>query len=362
MGTEERKKAMSFGPKHYVPVLKVKQGEKAALQEIPASLCKHITPLLEIVERTAEKKVSEHINTAFKGLKTALSHYPRCMLDAREINRDGETAVLSAFARAKSDAIVFTPVTGLTRTADLTPAMAYPSNGIAIRLTRQEFEAGGLDSKMRRFMATNKIDHSKTDLIVDLGPVAEMIQAGVSDLASQFLAAVPDKKLWRTLTLTACDFPKSMGAVGRESNARVDRIAWQVWQDDCYGKSATMERLPTYSDCAIQHTQGVEKFDPKTMQGSAAIRYTLNKEWLIIKGRGTRHTPPTLQFPGLAKKLVYKDLRHYYAGERHCSGCAGIKAAADGVGRWGSLTVWRRLGTIHHITKVAEQLAALPWP
>ena len=41
---------MTFGPGHYVPVLKVKRGEKSALQLVDFDLRKHITPLLEIVE------------------------------------------------------------------------------------------------------------------------------------------------------------------------------------------------------------------------------------------------------------------------------------------------------------------------
>ena len=41
---------MTFGPRHYVPVLKVKRGEKTALQSVALDLRAEITPLLEIVE------------------------------------------------------------------------------------------------------------------------------------------------------------------------------------------------------------------------------------------------------------------------------------------------------------------------
>ena len=39
-----------------------------------------------------------------------------------------------------------------------------------------------------------------------------------------------------------------------------------------------------------------------------------------------------------------------------------MKAAADDAAGLGSAEVWRRLGTIHHITTVVEELGALPWP
>jgi hypothetical protein len=36
--------------------------------------------------------------------------------------------------------------------------------------------------------------------------------------------------------------------------------------------------------------------------------------------------------------------------------------AAEGADNFGSLTVWRRLGTVHHITHVIEQIDALAAP
>ena len=40
---------MNFGPDHYVPVLKAKRGEKAALLRLAPVLQSRIIPLLEIV-------------------------------------------------------------------------------------------------------------------------------------------------------------------------------------------------------------------------------------------------------------------------------------------------------------------------
>jgi len=41
---------MTFGSDHYVPVVKVKRGEKLALRILATRLRSQITPLLEIVE------------------------------------------------------------------------------------------------------------------------------------------------------------------------------------------------------------------------------------------------------------------------------------------------------------------------
>lgn len=153
-----------------------------------------------------------------------------------------------------------------------------------------------------------------------------------------------------------------MGEVPRLGSIQVGRLEWTAWRDSMYSNRRHLRRLPTFSDCAIQHSSGVEGFDPRTMKASAAVRYALGDEWLLIKGVSTKNTPAKAQFPELANRLVYGDLSAQFAGEAHCPGCASIKRAADGAPRLGSPGVWRFLGTVHHLTRAVEELAALPWP
>ena len=462
---------MTFGPSHYVPVLKVKRGEKSALQLVAFELREHITPLLEIVEwEESQKKptLSGHLDTAFKGLAKSLLMYPRCFLDARELAPVGPSAAEQVFTRAAGAGIPFIPVTGINR-ADASAAMSNQDRGLAIRLTRDEFEAGDLSSSLFAFMKRHGIGVEDTDLIMDLGPVEEMVTDGVTRFATQFLGDVPDPNRWRTLTLTASAFPQSMAVVERHSHTLVARAEWLTWKrlrgsgqlvrvptfSDCAiqhpvgvegfdprkmrasasvryaladnwllikgestGRrgvtrfatqflgdvpdpnrwrtltltasafpqsmavverhshtlvaraewltwkrlrgSGQLVRVPTFSDCAIQHPVGVEGFDPRKMRASASVRYALADNWLLIKGESTGRRLASLQFPLLAKRLAYGHLRHHFHGETHCEGCASIKRAADGQPRLGSPEVWRRIGTVHHITEVTRKLRSLP--
>ena len=353
---------MTFGPSHYVPVLKVKRGEKSALQLIDFGLRKHITPLLEIVEWRKRKKgstLASHLDTAFKGLAKSLRMYSRCFLDARELAPLGPSAAQQVFTRAAAAGIPFIPVTGINR-ADATAALRHTERGLAIRLTRDEFEAGNLSSSLIAFMTRHDIGPGDTDLILDLGPVENMVTEGVARFATQFLGDVPDPNRWRTLTLSASAFPKSMGVVDRHSHAVVDRTEWLAWQR--LRDRGQLVRVPTFGDCAIQHPSGVEGFDPRMMQVSAAVRYALADSWLLIKGESTKAKPAKEQFPVLAKRLTYAHLQGHFRGENHCEGCASIKRAADGQPRLGSAEVWRRIGTIHHITEVTRTLRSLPAP
>lgn len=283
-------------------------------------------------------------------------------MDTREIKSDGDEAATDVFRRASEAGIVFIPVTGISRTADVAAALNYRTHGIALRLTRAEFEKGGLEKQTKAFLREHKLTTEEIDLVVDLGAVDDLIADGIVTLTDAFLGEVPMHEKWRTFTISACAFPKSMGVVERDSHNFVERAEWVAWKSSLHARRNVLRRLPTFSDCAIQHPAGVEGFNPRTMQGSATIRYTLEDTWLLIKGKGTRTKRPGEQFPTLAAKLIYSNLKSYFAGSKHCDGCASMKAAADGAPRLGSLQVWRQLGTVHHITKVMQGLASLAWP
>ena len=249
---------------HYVPILKVKRGEKRALREIHPRLKHRAMPLLEIVELTdSEKTLSEHLDTAFRDLAVSVESYPRCLLDCHELLSDWPQASEDIFRRAMWQGMVFTPVTGVSRnTADVTSAMNYRENGLALRLTREEFEDGVFPERLQRFMDDFRLTPEEIDLIVDLGPVDDMIAPGVANLAAAFLNDVPDHAAWRTFTISACGFPRSMGVVGRNSHDFAQRVEWVAWRDSLYQRRHALQRLPMFSDCAIQHTFGVEGFDP----------------------------------------------------------------------------------------------------
>ena len=355
---------MTFGSHHYVPVLKVKRGEKTALRSISRSAQQRITPLLEIVERKADTSpsVDAHLNTAFKDLADSVRPYSRSFLDAREIAGDGPAAAAEVFRRAAAAGIVFAPVTGISRSVDTSAALSHRTHGLVVRLTRVEFEAGGLAANLRAFMSRHSLAPEESDLVIDLGPVDDMVTDGVVALTNAFMADVPDQTRWRTFTVSACAFPTGMGGIDPHSHHLVERADWVAWRNNLHSQRSTLPRLPTFSDCVIQHPRGVEGFNPRIMQVSASIRYTMVDKWLLLKGGSTRITPPTTQFPALATLLVYGHLQPHFAGQGHCDGCASMKASADGASGLGSAEVWRRLGTIHHITTAVEQLGLLPWP
>lgn len=350
---------MTFGTAHYVPVLKLKQGEKQAVQTLRNDVVERTVPLFEVVEMNGTKTVSAHLKTAFAGLGDAVSRVSRFFIDAREISSAGPAGARAAFAHAATLGVPFVPVTGLSRTADLAAAMSAARDGICLRVTRAELEEGDVPLSLPQFLSRNGLKMDQVDLIVDLGAVEDMIADGIGLMTQQFLALVPSPAAWRTMTVVASAFPKSMGLVETESHSDVPRAEWLSWRNHVFAERNRLARVPTYGDCGIQHPSGVEGFDPRIMQASAAVRYARPESWLLIKGRGTKRVPPSQQFPGLAQRLTSGAHRRQYMGAEHCEGCRLISAAAANMPKLGSPTTWRRIGTIHHITTTVEALKTL---
>lgn len=355
---------MQLGPYDYVPILKSKPGEKAALQAIPATAQKYVAPLIEIVElpKSPERTVAKHLDIVFKQLAESLRPYPRSFIDTRELAEYGPNVANQVFERARSEGIVSIPVTGVSRIADVKSALKNRENGLALRATRRELEDGHLDKKLEEFVSIHKVDVGSTDLILDLGSVGDMISEGVAALARHFIHIIPMVESWRSLVLSSCAFPESMGLVERDSHRLVAREDWIAWRNYLYEDQGKLPRLPTYSDCAIQHPKGVEGFDPKIMRVSAAIRYLSGDHWLLIKGQSTKTQLPSVQFPQLAAQLVSGSLNPHYAGPSHCAGCESIRLAADKQPKHGAPLTWRRIGTTHHITSIIEDLRAIASP
>ena len=105
------------------------------------------------------------------------------------------------------------------------------------------------------------------------------------------------------------------------------------------------------------HIRRQPSSNPRTMRMSASIRYTTTSDWVIVKGRNVRQYGFD-QYNELAQVLVgLVDVWiRISAGDRFIARCARGEAGP------GNATTWRKVGTNHHLTLVAQQAAATPIP
>lgn len=348
----------------YVPILKCKRGEKKAVELLQPKIRQAVVPLFEIVELSTGRAFADHLVTSFKGLESAAPMGSPFFLDCREIGSLSNSAAGDALAAANTLGFTFIPVTGISRPPHETAAaLKFGTRGLCLRLTRSELEEGLFPGAVSAFLQQHTLLPANVDLLLDMGAISNMIVPGVAAMANAFMQAVPNINAWRNLIIAGTAFPKSMGVVETNHYMSVPRVEWSAWRDHIYGQRASLPRVPTFGDCGIQHPAGVEGFDPRIMQVSAAVRYALGDNWLLMKGQSTKSVKPGIQFPKLARLLAPGgQLNQLFAGQHHCQGCASIVACAGGTRGLSSAEAWRRIGTIHHMTVVVQDLTSLPVP
>src|SRR6185503_18493121 len=115
---------------------------------------------------------------------------------------------------------------------------------------------------------------------------------------------------------------------------------------------------PSFGDYAISSPDLLDDVDPRMMKLSAAIRYTTDSDWLLIKA-GLLRKKGFGQFHDLSKFLLG---RPEYKGSSHCWGDEYISLCAVRTQQPGSLMIWRKVGTNHHLTLVQQQVASYALP
>jgi hypothetical protein len=356
-----------FKGNRYVPVLAWKRGEQNALHSIPNAAREHFTPLLEIVEvavdlETGEKTKSleEHVAPAVAKIATAWGAR-EFFLDPADVANDvcanGTNGAEAVYREANENELHFIPVIGRARSAaELAAARQHRDRGACLRLTTTDLGQVLLPLLVSSFLQSQQLHEQDVDLVIDLGAVANMQTFVFTSTALAALQRIPNIAAWRTLTLLGSAFPSNLGGI--QGTQLIDRVEWQGWHE-LYANRTGLARLPSFGDYAIQSPEVLEGYDPRYMPMSPAIRYTLETQWLIIRGQSSKRVRMATQFPTLASQLVGSPS---FYGAGHCPGCEEASQCASGSGGLGSPEAWRRIGTCHHLVKASSQIAALAFP
>lgn len=356
-----------FDHRHYVPVLKWKQGEQLAVRELTPGLKQRMTPLVEVPDvpptwgpGDPKKTISKQVEDAAKALKKSWGLKVPIFVDLALLLPDGkaEHPVSALFRLCRSENVQAIPVTGPDRSpayqAAVRDAVSADGRGMCIRLKfgqpEEALEADALAALMDDF----KLPRSAVDLLIDFGAIGPTQASMVAIAARALLNQLPEPTAWRTLTLSASSFPLNLVAMQGAGSWTVKRAEWVAWRLLFKGRK-TLQRVPTFADYGIQHPEPEER-DPRMIRVSANVRYTAEDEWLILKARNIKKYGSE-QYAQLCA-VLRKD--PVYRGAAFCWGDNYINECAKRKVPFGNPMVWRKVGTNHHLTLVAEQLASLP--
>lgn len=376
---------MPFDHRHYVPILKGKQGELLALSKTQAKFTKKFTPLVEVPpipltypeeldDPVPAKSIDKHVTDTGNSFVKALNGLPSVFIDAYYIEdedelENGSSPIDALFTSLRAGKIPFIPTLGLDRVEDYADsvknAVEEDERGCCLRLVEADLEGiADLGKQVQSLLEAVEVSPVDVDLLIDFGPKVPSKAA----LPYQ-IDALPLLKDWRTLTIASSSFPPDMSGVARNSIEEIERDEWLAWVW-LLSKQKSVKRMPTFGDYGINHPVLTE-LDPRIIRMSPNIRYTDSVNYVVAKGQAQprkkkKHTPaeeaarkelaPSEQYPKLSAMIKKHESwkgAQFSWGDAFIDKCSRKECA-------GRPTDWRAVGMCHHIALVVQQIANLP--
>jgi hypothetical protein len=347
---------MEFDHKHYVPILKGKRAEFAALGTLQSAGA--ISPLFEAVPSQGADFVPRRMGDIWsKDQAYFVDLIFMDDLDDATVPANTTHPVAICFAEVRKHGQLAIPVAGLSRSPGYQDAVKQvvkeQGNGLALRLTSDDFEdADELGLALTAACTYFGLEEDQIDLVLDLQSVASSSAGTIAQMHRANIELLPNIPAWRTLTVCASAFPLSLVPLQRNQWNVISRIDWRAWNQIVTGSKAPT-RLPAYSDYTIAHPELPPEGQATIL---AQLRYATPDSWLIWKGRNAIREGFD-QFFGICGSLVQ---RPEFRGPTFSWADGEIAQKATNVGSSGNAQTWRQIGTNHHLETVLEQIANLP--
>ncbi len=370
--------SMTIAIKPYIPILRWRPAELAALEKLFPQDKEGITPLIEFVmpAPSIDKESRKITKTPKERFLQALPDIPRTLLKSRgqspafidvhlldsDIRASSFNQILSSPNELGLVPIPVTYIIPVTSTSADTETRRIAVNhakssgcGICIRIDKSHLSEVGLPLHITNFVEDNKLDIKNTDLLVDLRIINQDTSA--EDIVSQ-LSQLPELQKWRSFIVAGGVFPKDLTDFAAGEVHPLDRLDWRLWNDI---RKTKLPRIPFFSDYTIQHPF----YERVNAIGSASIRYTADDKWWIFRGKipglinrkTNKKGPGREQYIGHAQTLVKRD---FYKKKDFSFGDAEIdRIASPDNKKPGSPTTWLTIGINHHITLASRQTSNL---
>ncbi len=377
-----------FNSKHYVPILKWKRAEQGALKMLDKKHKDHITPLIQLVmpsvslyKELGKKKIRKSPEEIFtevvlKFKEKRIGKIPEEILQSwgtKPMFLDVSLLHEAEFTtKLKVDSLNKIIPAGMNMGLKIIPVIHLHDNrliketacllakennsGICLRLVSPEFsDLEKLNQDIADTLSLGELEENNIDILVDI----KETEKNGDKYAKYFNLSqkISNLSKWRTFIFASGAFPENLSECKIDEENPIPRLDWKNWIKQTNSEDLT--RKPTFADYTIQHpvyNEGVQFFPPTT-----SIKYTLENEWLVMKGKKQKFD----KYLANAALLV-GDERFY--GEDFCYGDKYISEKAKhfkvyikkpAIKGTGSTETWLRAGINHHLSLVAHQVANL---
>jgi hypothetical protein len=194
---------------------------------------------------------------------------------------------------------------------------------------------------------------AETDLVLDLKHLSSLhlpsLPGYLVGLIQQAAAALAS---CRSVTLAASAAPKDHGSLTLGAN-RIPREDWRLWSMVRPSSPIVLH----YGDYCTGHPDLTEPPPGSMAKATVSARYTLDGEWLIVKGRATtgpNGRPMIAQYQGHAQ--VISSDPNFGGGVPTCWADDRIVDAASGLPGLGGRQKWAEIAANRHMSLVLNRL------
>lgn len=328
----------------YVPTFRTKAGEVTALENLQGRNKLITVPVLILLPRLSATFVAD--------FAAAWADLPVIVDGSLETSATGTAASFQHFFNGLGNAGLHAiPLLEFNSDAVYRAAVHQVQNqyamGLALRVSLADL------ANAQAYVGQLGVSPADIDLLIDCGHVAEIGAQLMAPVVGAALQGVGQTLFaWRSTTLVASAAPKDASNLTAGANL-MPRRDWQLW-------SAVAGNFPNlhYGDYGISHRDWSEPPGYAMANATVTPRYSLDQDWLILKGRSTRGAngvPMRTQYHGHAATLV---AQANFGQVPVCWADNEITqlAAQRGVGGSGNRETWVGYGVNRHVSLVCSRL------
>jgi len=334
----------------YYPILRWKQGEQLAMARLDAADRAGLLPIAEVqvLETGSQPKLEKTLRSAHA------NQYP-IAIDIKPVYL-GTRVPLARLAGIvgrfrKAGLAVWPVVHDADALADTAGLLAFKGHAdLVLRIYPNDTPltaALAIAKGARKAMGRA----GRLHVVVDLDSIGDIDPNAVAAMAVPYVRDLTALGDVTRVIVAGGSFPLTVGGFKLGVGNLLPRRELSIWKavgaaSGCHGAA--------FGDYGVTNPQPLEPIDPRTMNPSAHIRYTLKNDWWLLRASGVK-TKGWAQYNGLCVLLV-NDAR--YCGTAFSFGDDRYMAHSKTGSTSGSFMTWRRDATSHHLVYTVRQLAA----
>lgn len=359
----------SIASLRYAPILRPKQGELDAWTKLSDRARNVTVPVFDIhkpdfdyEKKLHKKSLFDHLDKLIENIGKKIGVDAPLFLDLApvviDLSKLKKHPLEHLFDASKAIKLNAYAVARIEHMADTRAALAkinMASNGVsAARIRVTQLYDPTVQSVIDTLVRECAIKPNHSMLLIDLDHFDDSKAVLNAQVAETYLRGIKNIKDWAAVVIAGTSFPQDLSGVNRSSIDFIKRAQWELWHT-LWNKRSSIPQMPAFGDYGISHPELVE-VDPRVMVQTAAIRYTTENHWMIVKGVAAtgKHGKGFNQTETLCGALVK---RPEFCGRGFSYGDSYIDDRAKGKVSKGNATTWRKIGTNHHIEFVVDQLA-----